>query len=113
MMALAAGDLRHFVKLEKPLTTQNPATGEMRTTWRLVAQVYAAMEPLSAREFIAAGANQSEVAGKARIRFRRDVDATMRIVHRGDAYQIIGVLPDLLSGLEYLTLPLSKGVRVA
>lgn len=112
-MALAAGDLRHLVRIEKPQSYQNQQTGERCTRWVLVAQVYAQIVPSSAREFNAARAEQSEVTGRIVIRFRADVDATMRIVHRGVAYQIQGVLPDPVSGLEYLTLPVSKGVRVA
>lgn len=76
-------------------------------------QVYAQIVPSSAREFIAANAQQSEVRGRIVIRSRSDIDATMRIIHRGMAYQILGVLPDPVNGLEYMTLPVSQGVRVA
>ena len=34
----------------------------------------------------------------------------MRVVHGGKVYNIHGVLPDMRSGLEYLTLPVSEGV---
>lgn len=111
-MALAAGKLRHRLLIQKPVTTQNTSTGEMQITWTDVASVWGSMEPLSAREFIAANAEQSEVTGKAVIRYRDDVNATMRIVYRGKTHNIMGVLADNLSGLEYLTLPLSEGVRV-
>ena len=111
-MALAAGKLRHRLLIQKPVTTQNQQTGEMVVTWTDVASVWGSMEPLSAREFIAANAEQSEVMGKAVIRYRDDVDATMRIIHRGKTHNILGVLADNWSGLEYMTLPLSEGVRV-
>lgn len=111
-MALAAGKLRHRVELQDRVTTQNPNTGEMETAWQTVARVWAEITPLSAREFIAAGAEQSEVRARFTIR-RRDVSASMRILHRGLAYDILGVLPDPESGLEYITLPVSEGVRVA
>lgn len=111
-MALAAGKLRHRLLIQKPVTTQNPNTGEMQITWTDVASVWGSMEPLSAREFIAANAQQSEVKGKAVIRHRDDVDATMRIVYRGKTHNILGVLGDNVSGLEYMTLPISEGVRV-
>lgn len=35
----------------------------------------------------------------------------MRITHRGKVYNIAGVLPDNMSGLEYITLPVSEGVN--
>lgn len=110
-MALSAGRLRHRIRIEQPNYTQDPITGEMVNGWALVAdKVPAAIEPLSAREFIAAQAVQSQVTSRIVIR-HRDIDATMRIVHKGQAYNIHGVLPDPDSGLEYLTLPCSKGVN--
>jgi SPP1 family predicted phage head-tail adaptor len=111
-MALAAGKLKHFVELQRPKTTQNATTGEMVTSWVKVANFYAEIVPQSVSDFIAAAANQSEVRGRMTIRRRSDIDATMRVVHRGLAYQIVGVLPDMESGLEYQSLPVSEGVRV-
>ena len=111
-MALAAGKLRHKVLIQYPLTTQDPNTGAMIVEWTDVASVWASVEPLSAREFIAAGAEQSEVSGKVIMRRRDDINATMRIVYRGMVHQILGVLSDPVSGLEYMTLPVSEGVRI-
>ena len=111
-MALSAGRLRHRVEIQFPATTQNPTTGEMTVSWQTLAFVWAAVEPASAKEFMAASAEQSEVGGKVIIRRRADVDATMRIIHRDMAYQILGVLSDPVSGLEYLTLPVAQGVRI-
>lgn len=111
-MALAAGRLRHKVLIQYPLTTQNPSTGAMEIVWTDLASVWASVEPLSAREFIAAGAEQSEVKAKIIMRNRSDVNATMQIVYRGKIYQILGVLTDPVSGLEYMTLPVGEGVRV-
>lgn len=111
-MALSAGRLRHRIRIERPDYTQDPITGEMVLSWELVAdKVPAAIEPLSAREFIAAQATQSAVTARIVIR-RRDIDATMRIIHRGRIYNIHGVLADPESGLEYLTLPCSEGVSI-
>lgn len=111
-MALAAGRLRHKVMIQYPLTTQNPETGAMDTVWTDLASVWASVEPASVREFIAAGAEQSEVSGKIIIRRRDDVNATMRVLYRGLSYAILGVLTDPVSGLEYITLPVGEGVRV-
>lgn len=109
---MRAGKLRHRIRIERPGYTQDPITGEIRHEWELVAdKVPAAIEPLSAREFIAAQAAQSEVTARIVIRRRDDIDATMRIIHRGRIYNIHGVLPDPKSGLEYLTLPCSEGVN--
>lgn len=111
MAGIASGKLRHKVALQRPIRTQNPDTGSVSTTWETIANVWASVEPLSAREFIAAQAVQSEISARITIRYRPDVDATMRILHRGRIYNIQGVLSDPRSGLEYLTLPCSEGVN--
>lgn len=112
MSGVAAGKLRHRVEIQKPSTAQDPVTGEMLVTWTKVAEVWAAVRPLSAREFMSAGAEQSEVQGVIEIRYRSDVDATMRVVHRGQWHAIHGVKPDAESGLEHLTLMVGEGVRL-
>ena len=86
--------------------------GDVTTEWQTIARPWAAIEPLSARDFISAQAQQSEVRGRITIRRRENINASMRILHRGLAYQILGVLNDPESGLEYQTLPVSEGVKL-
>lgn len=105
------GKLRHKVSLQELTHTQNQETGAMASAWSEVAKVMASIEPLSAREFIAAAATQSEVVARITIRYRSDITAKMRIVYRDTVYNIAGILPDPKSGLEYLTLPVSYGVN--
>ena len=105
------GKLRHRVAIEKPGYTQDPTTGEMVPGWETVATVWASKRPSSAREFKQSQAGQSEISGEFVIRYRSDVDATMRIVHKGKFYNIEGALEDNESGLEWLTLPYSEGVN--
>lgn len=109
-MSISAGRLRHRVLIQRPEYTQNPVTGEMVKAWVDVAGVYASVEPLSARDFVAAAATQSKVAVRIIIRYRPGVDASMRLLHGTRIYNIEGALPDKDSGLEYLTLPCSEGV---
>jgi SPP1 family predicted phage head-tail adaptor len=112
-MGLIAGRLRHKLALQRKVQTRDPATGAVLTVWRTYANVHGEVAPASAREFQAAAAEQSEVRGKITIRYRADVDATHRAIHRGKAYEFLGVLADNESGLEWLTLPVGEGVRVA
>ena len=117
-MSIAAGRLRHRVTIQRhdyvrdtdDEVVQNPQTGETLQEWVTLAEVWAAIEPLSAREFLASQAVQSKVTAKIIIR-HRDVVATDRVLHNGKIYQIEGVLADKDSGLEYLTLPVSEGVN--
>lgn len=112
-MSLSAGKLRHRLRIERPVYTQDQTTGDEVETWQTVATVWAAIEPLSAREFIASQSEDSKINTRVTIRFRNDVDASMRLFHAAKQmyYNIEGVLSDKESGLEYLTLPCSEGLR--
>lgn len=123
-MSLEAGRLRHRVRIEKydylrdsnGEAVQDPKDGTIAREWVEVDTVWAAIEPLSAREFIQSQATQSQVTARIVIRQRDDVDAACRLVHvrlgRPDViYNPAGVLADPDSGLEYLTLPCSQGVN--
>ena len=87
------------------------ADGELIQNWVEVAKVWAAIEPLSAREFVAASSEQAKVSTRITIRAREGLDESMRIYHKGKYYNIHGILPDKESGLDYITLPCSEGVR--
>jgi SPP1 family predicted phage head-tail adaptor len=123
-MSLQAGRLRHRVRIERydyvldssGDVIQDPNSGEVLRDWVLVDEVWAAIEPLSTREFIQSQALQSSVTARIVIRHRDDVDAACRLVHvrlnRPDViYNPAGILADPDSGLEYITMPCSQGVN--
>lgn len=110
MSGVAAGKLRHRVRIERQTTTLD-SFGQQSTGWTLVATVWAAVEPLSAREMIAASQVQSSVTARITIRYMAGLLASDRIVFRGKTYNIAGVLPDAESGLEHITLPVSEGTN--
>jgi SPP1 family predicted phage head-tail adaptor len=109
MSNVEAGKLRHRVSIQDQTWTLD-SNGARVIAWVPVADVWAAVEPLSAREFIQSAATQSRVVARITIR-ARELRPTMRIIHRGQAYNIHGVLPDKNSGLEYVTLPVEVGVN--
>lgn len=108
---MQAGRLRHRVKIQKPVNIQDPVTGVITPSWQDTVSVWAEVYPLSAREFVAAQAGQAEISARITIRYRPDLTAKHRIIFRGKVYNIEGVLPDPVSGLEYFTLPCSQGVN--
>lgn len=112
MTGVAAGKLRHRVELQAQVKTQDETTGEVLVQWQTIANLWAAVESLSMREFLAAQAEQSEVRGKITIRHRDDIDATMRVYYKGRLYNIMGVMPDSDSMIEHMVLAVSEGVRV-
>ncbi len=110
-MALEAGKLRHRVDIQTLTVTQD-SNGAISETWvTRYASVPADIGPVSAREFMAADAMQSEITGKIRLRWRDDYNGAMRIVHNGRIYNPAGVLPDNVSGREYVTIPVKEGVN--
>lgn len=113
MPPLNTGKLRHRVVIQKPVETQDTTTGAMNTVWEDVATVWASIDPVSAKEFVAAQVEQSKITGRITIRYRNDFDTSCRLYHRAKNkyYNIEGMLSDRDSGLEYLTLPVSDGIR--
>jgi SPP1 family predicted phage head-tail adaptor len=109
-MTLAAGKLRHRVAVER-LVTEQDSSGVAQETWSPVGEFWASIEPLSAREFVAASAVQSQVVARIRMRATTGVRASDRIRHGANLYNVQGVLPDLDSGLEYVTIPATAGVN--
>lgn len=108
---MKAGKLRHRVTIQRlSHGAQDPMTGDIITDWQDLKTVWASVEPLSVREFIQAGASQSEVTTRITMR-KTDVKAADRILHRGQIFNVTGVLPDPNSGLEYITLPCTEGVN--
>lgn len=124
-MALVSAKLRHRVRIERLAylldshgDVYQDENGETRQEWTEVATVWAAVEPLSAREFMQSQATQSQITARIVIRYRDGLDASMRLVHvrtgRPDViYNPHGFLADVDSGLEYLTAPCSAGVSTS
>jgi SPP1 family predicted phage head-tail adaptor len=107
---MQAGRLRHRVSLEQ-FTTTLDSDGERVEAWEDAVGflIPAEIAPLSGKELIAAAATQSKVAARIVIRHRPGVVPSMRVVHRDTAYGIEAVVPDKVSGVDYLTLFCSAG----
>lgn len=110
MKPLAAGRLRHRLRIERPTLMQDPASGAGTTTWTTVADdVYAAIEPLSANSFIAAQTLKSKISVRIVIRYRSGLNTTMRLINTADGtiYTPVAFMHDMDSGKDYLTIPAS------
>lgn len=110
---LQPGDLRHRLTIEKPVQAQDPNTGAITETWQEVDTVWASIKPMSAREFTASSTEHTKVSTRITIRYRSDITDEMRLYHQSKDtyYDIHGILADSDSGLEYITLPCSTGVK--
>lgn len=111
-MSLEAGRLRHRITIQEFASIQD-SNGDVTEEWVTVAgmgSVPAAIEPLSAREFIQSATEQMQTMARITIRYRV-LPAKFRILHKSTIYNPAGTLADKDSGLEYLTIPVSAGLN--
>lgn len=77
---MKAGTLRHKVTIQKASQTLD-SSRQPTDLWVKVADVWAAVEPLSGRELVVAQQQQPDVTHRVRMRARTDVKAKMRVRH--------------------------------
>lgn len=84
---MKAGQLDQRVTVERFTSTQDEL-GQPIETWAPLFTCWAAVEPLTGREYLAAAALVSEVTARIRMRFRPWMTAQDRVVHNGTTYGI-------------------------
>ena len=89
-MSIKAGDLKHPIKLQRPVTTRNEKSKTI-TTWEDVVTVYAGKTDVSGREFYIAQAYHAEDVVTWTLRWREDITTEWRLVHHGAQYNILEV----------------------
>ena len=100
---MKAGDLDQRVTVERQQGGFDELGQPLPDNWAPLFSCWAAVEPLTGREYIAAAAAVSEVTAKIRLRYRPGVLGTDRVIHDGTVYQIQSVI-DLRSGNRELHL---------
>jgi SPP1 family predicted phage head-tail adaptor len=116
MGSLGAGSLNRRILIQR----RKAGTGNFNqplNEWEDYARVHANIKVVSGMsfagaEFVNAGSEVSRVAVSMRIRFRTDINASMRVVHLGQVYEIRAVLPDL-ENREYVDLGCAIGASVS
>ena len=91
MLSLPAGRLRHRIEIQNYEMAQDEL-GQPINTWAHWADVWASIEPLQGREFLAAMALQSQTTVRIRMRYRPDVTSQMRVLWGGRFYEIESVI---------------------
>lgn len=89
---MEAGSLRHKIKIQYPVETENPTTGEQETTWKDYATVWAEILPAVGREYWSSKQVVSEVTGKIKIRYLSGINTKMRVVYGLKIYDIKAVI---------------------
>lgn len=85
------GDLRHRVVLQKKEITVDELK-QQTENWTDIASVWAAIEPLSGREYFAARQLNEEVSVKITIRYRDDVTSDNRLVFNNKVFEVLSVI---------------------
>jgi SPP1 family predicted phage head-tail adaptor len=83
----------HRVKIQR-LGEGQASNGEPLDEWQLVAEVWSDIRDIGGREFVAAGAERSEVTTRIRIWRRDGIDASMRVLHGARVYNIKAVIEE-------------------
>lgn len=84
---MKAGDLRRRVTIQQPVESED----QFRTpavSWEPYATVWAAVEPLSGREFIEAQNTKSELSVRIRMRYLAGVTPGMRVLYGARIFDI-------------------------
>ena len=108
MSVLKAGHLRHRITIEQVTIKDGPYREEEWSNYRQ--NVAARVTFLSTKELVASGSELSEVKARIQVRYDKNINAKMRVKFRDELYEIEGVMPDNESGLQWLTLVVSKGL---
>jgi SPP1 family predicted phage head-tail adaptor len=89
---MKAGDLRERITVLAYRETKN-AMGEMVPVYdETFAEVWASVQGVTAREFLLAGQQQTEISHRVRMRFLTGLTQRMRIVWRGRTLEIVSLL---------------------
>jgi SPP1 family predicted phage head-tail adaptor len=89
---MKAGDLRERITVLAYRETKN-AMGEMVPVYdETFAEVWASVQGVTAREFLLAGQQQTEISHRVRLRYLTGLTQRMRIVWRGRTLEIVSLL---------------------
>lgn len=88
-----AGGLRHRVLLQQPVRIDDGAGGAVQS-WETIAELWAAVLPVSGDERLSADALTGRLTHEVWIRYRPGVTRAMRFQHAGRTLDINAVLED-------------------
>lgn len=107
-MTQRAGELRHRITVQKYQSGHDEDGYPLPEQWFDYVQLWAKVTHLSGKDLIAAQASQSKVIARLKIRYREDIDTTMRVIYKGKTYAIDSqALEDADTGYESVTFLLS------
>ncbi|NIF80141.1 phage head closure protein [Paraburkholderia sp. Cy-641] len=91
---MRAGKLNRRVSLQKRGAARDTAGQPLVDGWTEIARLWANIRYLNGREYATSDTKVSGATASIRVRYRADLDATLRIVYRDAVFNILAVLPD-------------------
>lgn len=88
---IQAGQLNERIVVQQAAETRN-ALGEMVPVWSTFATVWAKVEGVTAREYLAAGQMEVTISHRVTLRWLSGLTQKMRILWRGRTLEIISLL---------------------
>ena len=88
---MLAGPMRERVEIQHKAPIR-AAAGSIIENWTEFSTVFAAVEPISGREYTTLRAGQAEITTRFRIRYLAGVLPTMRVLWRGQVYRLSEVI---------------------
>lgn len=90
---MRAGRLRHRVRWEYPIETQDANGDIVVTGWKTYALLPANVEPISGREFFQHQVELSRITHRVSLRFNSTITEKYRGVHEGKVMLVVAILP--------------------
>jgi len=88
---MRAGQLKQRITIQQPTQTKN-AIDEVVSTWSTFCTIWAAIEPAVGSSYYAANQLDAKVDGKVRIRYRGDLEPTMRVKFGDRILNIVSIV---------------------
>lgn len=108
---MEAGRLKHRIKVQKKVNNQD-ADGNLVENFENVAEIWAEIKDVSAREYLASSSMQTKITTKIVVRYASYLEQdNLRILYKNRIYRVEGALNDPKMENIYLTLLCSNGVN--
>lgn len=108
-----ASELRHKVIIQtKSVASRDEDGFILPNAWTTYKKLWAKVTPVAARDLALGQSELTEVTARLKIRYRTDIDTTMRVLWKDKTYSIVSEgLDDNVDGYTYSTFNLSSGVE--
>lgn len=106
---MEAGKFTERIEIERRTGATNENDEPLPDAWERHARVWADVRFVNGIEHVVSGAVRSAAVASFRVRFRRDVDAEMRVRYLGALYDIVAVLSNRVQG--YVDLSVKVGEK--